>query len=528
MNADEIISQWKREYAADRVDVAHLLCDRHSGVALDYLDDKGSQSQFSFDALSDLSRRCATALIELGIGPGDPVATLLPKSPELMLTALGIWRIGAVHLPLFTAFGPDAISYRLQRSNTKVVVTDAVQQSKLPGSGSARVVVDGGTGDLDFWTLINRTSPLQTNVARQANDAIVLLYTSGTTGHPKGALLPVKALPSIMSYMRFGLDVREEDVYWNIADPGWAYGLYYALIGPLLLGHRTLFYNAPFNAEMTWRILRERGITNFAAAPTVYRALRAYTPVLGATDRVRLRAASSAGEPLNPEVIRWAEEALGVPILDHYGQTELGMLVMNHHHPSVSRPLRPGSMGQAMPGFRLTIVDPDGAELDAGIDGTLAVDIAQSPLYWFQGYLNDPAATAQRISNGRYNVTGDIASRDKDGFFYFSGRADDVITSAGYRIGPFEIESALIQHPAVTEAAVIGKPDSLRGEVVCAFVVLKPDAEPSDQLATDLSNFVKKHLFAHAFPRDIRFVKSLPKTPSGKVQRYRLRGMVTS
>jgi acetyl-CoA synthetase len=519
---NERISQWIREYAADQVDVANLMCDRHSGVALDYLDDKGNQSQYSFEKLSDLSRRCATALMELGVGVGDPVATLLPKSPELMITALGIWRLGAVHLPLFTAFGPDAISYRLQNSSAKVIVTDAIQQSKLAEPTLDRMVVNC-TGERDFWTSIHRAAPVQANVARQNNDPLVVLYTSGTTGQPKGALLPVQALPAIVGYMQFGLDVREDDVFWNMADPGWAYGLYYALIGPLLLGHTTFFYNAPFNAEMTWRLLRERAVTNFAAAPTIYRALRAYAAEPAPADRLRLRVASSAGEPLNPEVIRWAEGAFGVPIHDHYGQTELGMLVMNHHDPSLARPLRTGSMGQATPGFRLTVVDREGVELGPGVDGTLAVDIEQSPLYWFRGYLNDPVATAHRIVNNRYYMTGDIASRDEDGFFYFSGRADDVITSAGYRIGPFEVESALVRHPAVTEAAVIGKPDGLRGEVVCAFVVLKPDTEPSDKLASELSNFVKSHLSAHAFPRDIRFVKSLPKTPSGKVQRYLLR-----
>jgi acetyl-CoA synthetase len=262
-------------------------------------------------------------------------------------------------------------------------------------------------------------------------------------------------------------------------------------------------------------------VTNFAAAPTVYRAMRAAGDA-DLRDGLHLRVLSSAGEPLNPDVIAWAERTLGVPIYDHYGQTENAMLVINHHAPALRRPLRPGSMGVQMPGFRAVIVDDEGYELGPGQEGQIGLDIAQSPLYWFQGYYKARERSDQRII-GSYYLTGDAASRDADNYFYFSGRTDDIITSAGYRIGPFEVESALMQHPAVAEAAVVGTPDALRGEAVAAFVVLKPGHAASGELGTDLSQFVKTNLSAHAYPRTISFVDQLPKTPSGKVQRFLLR-----
>lgn len=324
--------------------------------------------------------------------------------------------------------------------------------------------------------------------------------------------------------MRWGLDLQEEDFFWNLADPGWAYGLYYGLIGPLLLGKGTLFYNAPFDPDAAYRILQKYRVTNFAAAPTAYRALRAAGASADTRRKLSLRVASSAGEPLNPELIAWAREHLGVPIHDHYGQTELGMVVNNHHAAGLVRPLRPGSMGHPMPGFRVVVASPAGEELGPGQEGQLAVDTRQSPLFWFRGYHADPERTAERFTgDGRYYLTGDAARMDADGYVFFSGRADDIILTAGYRVGPFEVESALMAHPAVAEAAAVGKPDELRGEVVKAYVVLKPGFTPSVELAAELSQFVKSSLSAHAYPREVEFVPELPKTPSGKIQRFLLR-----
>ena len=358
----------------------------------------------------------------------------------------------------------------------------------------------------------------------RSDDPLILIYTSGTTGHPKGVLVPVKALAAIEAYLRFGLDVRPDDVYWNIADPGWAYGLYIGVVGSLLLGQAMLLVDAPFSAEATEHIWRTYGVTNFTAAPTIYRALRAAGAPHGGRAGLRLRVASSAGEPLNPEVIAWAAESLGVPLHDHYGQSEHGMLVINAHHPALRRPLRPGSMGHPIPGFRIVVVNREGNELEPGQTGQIAIDVERSPLWWFSGYYRDPIWSARcYAADGRYYVTGDAATFDADGYVTFAGRADDLINCAGYRIGPFEVESALVGHPAVAEAAVVGAPDALRGEVVEAFVVLKPGCAPSDELAAELGRFVKTRLAAHAYPRRVGFVDALPKTPSGKVQRFLLR-----
>lgn len=523
---------WAALHTGSAIPLATLLCDRWADdptrIALRYEDAQGHTGTMTYAQLRDDSARFASVLRGLGVRPGDRVATLLPKSPELLVATLGIWRLGAVHLPLFTAFGPQAIAYRTENSETGIVVTDTANRAKLAGMAMRVLCVEGtdgsvgGPDDVPFHASLRTTEPLATPVTVSGDDLFILIYTSGTTGHPKGVEVPVKALTAFATYMRFGLDVRDDDVFWNIADPGWAYGLFFALVGPLLLGLSTLFVNAPFSVEGTLIVMRKYGVTNFAAAPTVYRAMRA-AGLADARDGLRLRVLSSAGEPLNPDVIAWAERTLGVPIHDQYGQTEHAMMVINHHHPSLRRPLKPGSMGVAMPGFRAVIVDEEGNELGPGEEGQIALDISQSPLYWFPGYYKAREWSDARIVGGRYYLSGDAASRDAEEYFYFTGRADDIISSAGYRIGPFEVESALMQHPAVAEAAAIGKPDELRGEVVKAFIVLKPAQTPSDELAEELSQAVKKNLSAHAYPREIVFVAALPKTPSGKVQRFLLR-----
>jgi acetyl-CoA synthetase len=529
---DRQIAAWQAEHTGPAVALAELLCDRHATpagqLALRYQDAAGTTRTYSFAEIRDHSARFASVLRSLGVTQGDRVATLLPKSPELMIATLGVWRLGAVHVPLFTAFGPQAIGFRTGHSATRVVVTDMANRAKLAGMDLRVVTVEGQdgaaveSGDVPFGSAVAAAEPLAEVVHVSGDDPFILIYTSGTTGQPKGVEVPVRALTAFAVYMRFGLEVRDDDVYWNIADPGWAYGLFYALVGPLLLGLPTLFLNAPFKVESVLDVMRRYRVTNFAAAPTVFRAMRA-AGVGDVLDGLHLRVLSSAGEPLNPDVIAWAEHTLGVPIHDHYGQTEQGMMVINHHAPMLRQPLRPGSMGVPMPGFRAVIVDDEGHELGPGEEGQIGLDIAQSPLCWFRGYYQAGESSHQRIIGGRYYLCGDAASRDADNFFYFTGRTDDIISSAGYRIGPFEVESALMQHPAVAEAAAIGKPDELRGEVVTAAVVLKAGHTPSDELGEDLIQFVKANLSAHAYPRAIAFVDQLPKTPSGKVQRFLLR-----
>lgn len=501
-------------------------CDRHVGsgrLALRAISADGKSTKFSFEDLRDLSARMANVLVGAGVEAGDVVAGLLPRTPDLVAAILGAWRLGAVYQPLFTAFGPKAIEHRIKMSAAKIVVTDTANRDKIDQIETRPEVAVIRTpgdrlrhGDLDLRAAMSQASTGFEPVLRKGDDLFMMMSTSGSTGLPKGVPVPIFALAAFDAYMREAIDLRIEDVFWNIADPGWAYGLYYTITGPLLLGVATTLYEGSFTAETTYELIRHLGVTNLAGSPTAFRAMMAAgTGAAGIKDQ--LRVVSSAGEPLNPEVIRWFNSHLGAPIHDHYGQTEVGMVVNNHH--GLGHPVRLGSAGRAMPGFRVAVLDNDGKELGPNQPGTLSIDIAKSPLMWFTGYYGkDTPAIA-----GGYYRTGDTVEIESDGSVSFIGRSDDIITSSGYRIGPFDVESALIEHPAVSEAAVVGAPDPKRTEVVKAFVILAPDYEASDKLVEELSNYVRKRLSAHAYPRAIVFVKDLPKTPSGKIQRFMLR-----
>ena len=498
-------------------------CDRHVGanrVALRCLSPDEELSEYTFEDLRDLAARAANVFHAQGIRPGDVIAGLLPRTVELVATVLGAWRLGAVYQPLFTAFGPKAIEHRLATSGAKLVVTNTAQRPKLDEIADCppvAVVGTAGPDDLDFRAALDAAGTGFEPVMRRGEDLFMMMSTSGTTGLPKGVPVPLRALLAFGAYMRDAIDLHEDDIFWNIADPGWAYGLYYALTGPLLLGQPTILYEGGFNAESTYRIIKRLGVTSLTGSPTAYRLLIAAGPEAAAAVRGRLRVVSSAGEPLNPEIMRWFDAHLSVPIHDHYGQTEMGMCVNNHH--GLAHPVRPGSSGLAMPGYRVVVLDDAGVELGPNQPGILAIDMAKSPLMWFSGYLNQ----ATPALAGGYYRTGDSVEFEPDGSISFIGRSDDLITSSGYRIGPFDVESALIEHPAVIEAAVIGVPDPERTEIVKAFVILGKGYGGSPDLAEELRTHVKKRLSAHAYPKLIDFVDELPKTPSGKIQRFILR-----
>jgi acetyl-CoA synthetase len=518
-------------YGAPDACVAHLLCDRHPADATAYtiVDAELGATTLTFGSLRDESERFAQALASLGVGAGDRVATLMGKSAEYLVAAMGIWRLGAVQVPLFTAFAPQAIAVRLRGSKTKVVICDADQRRKLdpsedmPADVPWRVVVSGGNaadGDLDFRALVEQSEPGRPAAVLGGQAPLVHIYTSGTTGAPKGVVLPARGLASFQTYMEYGYDIRSDDVFWCAADPGWAYGLYYAVIAPALMGRPSILLNAGFDAALTWKVFANFGVTNFAAAPTVYRALRAsgVEPPPG----LQLRRASSAGEPLTPEVNTWASRTLGIAVHDHYGQTEMGMVVNNHHHPSLRNELKEGSMGRCMPGWTVKVLQTDRDEIAPPNEvGRIAIDRTASPLMWFQGY--DGVPTDKLSTDGRWYYTGDTASVDDDGLFHFTSRDDDLIIMAGYRIGPFEVESVLASHPEVIESAAIAVPDEIRGEVLEAHVVLRNNDAGTPELAKELQNLVKTKLAAHAYPRNVIFVEELPKTPSGKIQRFVLR-----
>jgi len=503
-------------------------CDRHAlpgRIALFWEDRDGHSASYTFSQLQEQSARFANFLHAQGVRPGDCVSGLLPRNVELLITILGTWRLGAVYQPLFTAFGSKAIEHRLQSAGSKVLVTDAANRSKLDDVEAAPLVVtvtgNKGQGiqrgDCSFWAELERHSDEFEPVMRSADDPFLMMFTSGTTGPAKSLPVPLKAIPAFVGYMRDAVDLRPEDAFWNLADPGWAYGLYYAVIGPLAMGHPTTFYEGPFTVESTCRIIRKYAISNLAGSPTAFRLLLAAKAEAEPLLKGRLRAVSSAGEPLTPEVIRWFEGGLGSTIHDHYGQTELGMVLCNHH--ALDHPVRIGAAGFAVPGHRVVVLDEANCELPHGQPGILAVDRARSPLFWFPGYLGMPT----KAFVGDYYLSGDTVELNEDGSISFVGRSDDVITTSGYRVGPFDVESALIEHPAVIEAAVIGKPDPERTEIVKAFVVLHAQFRPDAALAEELQQYVRKRLSAHAYPREIEFVIELPKTPSGKIQRFFLR-----
>ncbi|WP_333618455.1 AMP-binding protein [Dietzia sp.] len=559
------VAELLAEYDTADACIAELLCDRHDPEAVAFVsvreaaDGELEARDVTYGELRARSEAVAAALASLGVGEGDSVATLMGKSVDLLAVMLGAWRLGAVYLPLFTAFAWPAIEMRLSGARAKVVVCDADQREKIEsdsgaslsaGSAAAPAILVAGEGVED--SVLREGDRLLRDVVAEAEAAaggalapesfrgggaatMALLFTSGTTGKPKGVVIPTRALASFHSYMEIGLDVAADDVFWNAADPGWAYGLYYGLMGPMAIGVPNILLEAKYSPPLAVRVFEKLGVTNFAAAPTVYRTLRAHTGPDAGPGPVRLRCASSAGEPLTPEIGEWSERFFGTEVRDHYGQTEHGMFIVNAWHPGFARPMEQGSMGQPLPGWECAVLDSLADEPLAEFDedgmtpmGPVAIDSPESGLKWFGGYLDAPEKTAERYSeDGRWYYTGDAGRRTAEDSYFFASRDDDVIIMAGYRIGPFDVESVLSGHPEVVESAVVGAPDELRGEVLEAFVVLRggvpADEEAAAAMSEELQQLVKTGFAAHAYPRSIHFVEDLPKTPSGKIQRFLLR-----
>ncbi|MED3716794.1 AMP-binding protein [Geobacillus thermodenitrificans] len=514
-----------------RFNVAHEVCDRYANdpnrIALFYENALGEQKTITYRQLRDWSNQMANVFRKLGVKKGDRVCALMPKNPALVVYILAAWKVGAVYVPLFTAFGPQAIEYRINHAEAKVILTNKEQRAKLPAKEKMPTlehifVVDDereDSQDSPFWKTLSKESTEHSLEETTADDLLAIQYTSGSTGMPKGTMWPHNVLINIYPYMRYAIDLRDDDVFFGGADPGWAYGLIFCTFAPMAFGVPIVFYEGPFKPETCYSLMEKYGVTNFAYAPTAYRAMAAAGADVIGRYHLKVRAMSSAGEPLNPEVIRFFQEHLGVTIHDHYGLSETLMLIGNLN--AAAMDIRPGSMGRPLPGFDIALLGEDGTPVADGEVGQIAFNIDSIPNV-FKGYWKDPEKTAERLV-GRWFLTGDLANKDEDGYFWFQGRADDIISSAGYRIGPFEIESCLLEHPAVVEAAAVGKPDPIKGEIVKAFVVLKEGYAPSDELAEELSLFVKTRLSKHEYPREVEFVTELPKTPSGKIQRFILR-----
>ena len=504
------------------LNAAVVCCDQHAQnerkVALRYRNASGEGCEWTFAELKLQSERLARLLTSLGVRKGDCVACLLPRSPELLITAFAAWRLGAVYQTLFTGFGPKAIEHRLQQARTKVIVTDAANRGNVSATLDVHIVnTHAASGDHDFWKDEPGTGLGVEPVTCTLDDPFLMMFTSGTTGLPKSLLVPVRAIAAFKRYMLDGIGLTAQDRFWNLADPGWAYGLYYSVIGPLALGFATTFYDGAFSVESTYATIGALAITSLAGSPTAYRMMIGAGAGAASAVRGKLHAVSSAGEPLNPEVIRWFAEHLSVAVLDQYGQTELGMVLCNHR--GLSHSITVGSAGYASPGYHVAVLTSELQEAGPCEPGMLALDRTRSPFMWFTGYLGRETTSFA----GDWYLTGDTCERNDDGSICFVGRSDDVITTSGYRVGPFDVESALLEHEGVLESAVIGKPDAQRTEIIKAFIVLNDGYEASAALVDELQLHVRKRLSKHAFPREIAFVSSLPKTPSGKVQRFLLR-----
>lgn len=500
-------------------------CGRFVGlnkVALIWEGKNGESAQWTFEQLAEASGQLANYFQSIGLKQGDCIAGLLPRTPELLITILATWRIGAIYQPLFTAFESKAIEHRITTANTQLMVTNQEQRSKLdqielPHILTVHLKDSSQIKEADFWETLTKQSAIHNPVMLNFEDDFLMMFTSGTTGLAKSVPVPLKAVLAFKEYMRHAVDLREEDSFWNLADPGWAYGLYYGITGPLGLGHSIILDEHAFSVDHALEVIQKYKVSNLTGSPTAFRMFFGFKEQFDDSIKDHLRVVSSAGEPLTPEVIHWFNHDLGVNIYDQYGQTELGMVIGNHH--ALAHPIKVGSAGFANPGHRFAVLNQDYKEVTVGEIGTLAIDFKQSPLTWFKGY----GGNNRKSFMGDYYLTGDTVRLNELGGIDFIGRADDVITTSGYRVGPFDVESTLLECAEVLESAVIGKPDPERTEIVKAFIVLKPQVVSSDELNAKLQNYVRSRLSKHSYPREIEFVESLPKTSSGKIQRNLLK-----
>ncbi len=525
------------------LNIAHEAVDRHATgaladtPALRFVGRDESVSTISYRELRELTDRFASMLHDLGVGRGDVVCTLLGRVPDLYLTALGTLKTGGVYCPLFAAFGPQPVRERLALSQAKVLVTTSADYVRKVASARADLpalehvlVVDRAAPDgaVALPDLLAATRSTVAIAATTPEDPALLHFTSGTTGRPKGAVHVHEAVVAHHATAGFVLDLRPGDIYWCTADPGWVTGTSYGIIAPLTHGVTTVVDAADFDAKRWYRTLAESRVTVWYTAPTALRLLmRAGDELPHRFDLSALRHVVSVGEPLNPEAVVWGERAFGVPIHDTWWQTETGAIMISNY-PGMT--IRPGSMGRPVPGVdatvlargedgRALVIDDHVTELDAGAVGELALRPGWPSM--FRGYLGDDARYRACFAGGWY-LSGDLARRDRDGYFWFVGRADDVIKSAGHLIGPFEVESLLMEHPAVVEAGVIGKPDPIAGEIVKAFVTLRSGFLPDDALRQELITF-GRHRLGGLAPKEIDFDQNLPHTNSGKVMRRLLK-----
>lgn len=529
------------------LNIAHEAVDRHAAgpraghEALRFVRADGSTHSLSYRELAGQTTRFAAVLAQLGIGRTERVFSLMGRSPELYVAVLGTLKNGSVFCPLFSAFGPEPVRQRLQLGSGRVLVTTRALYRKkvarirdaLPDLKYVLLVDANGEpepGTLDLAGLM-KDAPGDARIASTRGEDMALLhFTSGTTGTPKGAIHVHEAVTAHYATGLYALDLHPEDVYWCTADPGWVTGTSYGVIAPLVHGVTTVVDQEEMDADRWYRILAEQRVTVWYTAPTALRMLmKAGADRASGHDLSALRFVASVGEPLNPEVVVWGREAFGQPVHDNWWQTETGGIMIANF---AATEIRPGSMGRPLPGVEAALVQRDGNGKPVIVDnepvlvtepdlmGELALRAGWPSM--FRGYLHEEERYRRCFAGGWY-LTGDIAKRDADGYYWFVGRGDDVIKSSGHLIGPFEVESSLMEHQAVAQAGVIGIPDPVAGEVVKAFVELRNGWEPSEELRLDIIGFARKRLGAAVAPRMVEFSTVLPRTRSGKILRRLLK-----
>ncbi len=520
------------------LNIAYEAIDRHVKTSLKdkpallWEGKHGESEKYTFHDLYKLTNRFANVLSKLGVQKGDRVFTYMDRTPEVYTCILGTLKAGCVVGPLFSAFGPDAMKDRLEDSAAKILVTtpklaETVHEiiNDLPAIEKIIIVnkektpYDFQAREISYEKLMEEASDEFETVKTDKEDYAIMHYTSGTTGKPKGAAHVHQAIMGHYATAKYVLDIHPDDIYWCTADPGWVTGTSYGIFGPWANGVTQVVYEGGFSAGGWYRVIEKYKVTVWYTAPTAIRMLmKAGEKVVRKHDLGSLRYMCSVGEPLNPEAVIWGEQAFGLPFHDNWWQTETGCIQIANYP---VQDIKPGSMGRPFPGVTAAILDDNCEnEMPPGQEGNLVLK-----QYWpsmFRTYWNKKELYDSRFKNGWY-ITGDRAKKDEDGYFWFVGRADDVINTAGHLVGPFEVESALIEHPAVAEAGVIGIPDKIAMEVVKAFVSLKDGYEASEDLKMDIKKFARQKLHALSCPKEIDFLPGLPKTRSGKIMRRLLK-----
>jgi acetyl-CoA synthetase len=525
---DEVYGGFRWELP-QRFNIGVAVCDRHADdshrLALVYEAPDGTVQRFCYDDLKHLSNRCANALAGMGVRPGDRVGVLLPQRPETAIAHIAIYKLGAVALPLFTQFGPDALEHRLGDSAARALITDGENLANVPGGLpdlETILVVDGDSrGNPLFWPSLERAADEFSPVNTGVDDPALVIYTSGTTGKPKGALHGHRVLLGHLPGVQLAHDFfpMAGDLYWTPADWAWIGGLLDVLLPSLYFGIPVLAHRArKFDPEGAFALMARHGVRNAFLPPTALKMMR-QVPAPYERFGHRLRSVASGGEALGEDILGWCRQAFGIEVNEFYGQTEANLLVGNC---ASLFPVRPGSMGRATPGHCVEVVAPDGRPLSTGESGI--VGVRRPDPVMFLGYWNNPEATSAKFA-GAWCLTGDVAVKDAEGYFWYKGREDDLISSGGYRIGPTDIEDCLMKHPAVLMAAVVGSPDPVRGEIVKAFVVAKDGVATGPGLSVEICNFVGARLAHYQAPREVVFVPALPLTATGKIMRRELRAL---